>query len=57
MDEKYIRESVCDMVVKFMRENNITCVETIYQRDSVQECLVDFVAELFEEVEPLLKTK
>jgi len=54
MDAKYIRESTYDLVIDFMKKNNITCVETIYQSDSIQEKLSDFVAELFEEVEPML---
>lgn len=34
----------------FIEEHNITCVEDVYQRDSINEECVDLVAELVEKI-------
>ena len=39
---------IFDRLCEFMNKNHIECVEDIYQRDSVNEYCVDFVAELVE---------
>lgn len=39
-------ESAVVKLQSFIEEHEITCVEDIYQRDSVNEACVDLVAEL-----------
>ena len=39
---------IFDRLCKFMNEHHIECAEDVYQRDSVNEDCVDFVAELVE---------
>lgn len=37
---------IFDRLCEFMNKHQIECVEDVYQRDSVKEDCVDFVAEL-----------
>ena len=37
-----------DKVCQFMNEHNVSCVEDVFQRDSVNESCADLVGELVE---------
>lgn len=37
-----------DKVCQFMNKHNVSCVEDVFQRDSVNESCVDLVGELVE---------
>lgn len=39
-------ETVFDRLLDFMNDYDISCVEDVFQRDSVNEACVDLVAEL-----------
>ena len=41
------QKNLYDTVVKFMKEQDITCEETIYQTDQVIENAYDFITDLF----------
>lgn len=43
------------IVIKFFKDNNVTCEETIYQTDKVIENAYDFLGQLFNEVKDDLK--
>lgn len=43
-------ESAIVKLHDFIEKHNITCVEDVYQRDSVNEKYVDLVAELVEKI-------
>lgn len=59
--EDYEREELLknlfEQVVKFMKDNRVTCVETIHQTDRVIENAYEFMSDLFEIVEPVLDIK
>lgn len=50
-----IEKEVLEKVVTFMKENRISCEETVYQADRVITNAYDFIADLFKSVEPLLE--
>lgn len=49
-----IEKEVLEKVVTFMKENGVTCEEAVYQRDKVITNAYEFIADLFNTVEPLL---
>lgn len=51
-DEPSVKEMVglWNLVVDFVQFHDITCAESIYQRDSVQEALANFVESICDKV-------
>lgn len=56
-EKKLIKERLYNRVAAFIRDNGITCDETIYQCDWVIENAYTFISDLFEIIESDLDIK
>lgn len=54
INEEHIKNQLLEITMKFMKDNRITCEETIHQCDWVIENAYGLMENLFKTVEPLL---
>lgn len=46
------QQKILDLITTFMYTNEVTCAESVYQVDSINEASIDLVAEIVEILEP-----
>lgn len=53
--EVRIKERLINEILKFMKDHQITCKESIYQCDDISFDSSDFISKLFEIVKPFIE--